>query len=101
MSGYNVFVLPAVDKKAVDVGLKLVNNDACYPSIIVIGQLINALKSGEYDLNNTSLMISQTRGRVPGYKLYRFYKESFEGCRLRPHPRNILQCGRPGKAARI
>jgi predicted CoA-substrate-specific enzyme activase len=62
MSGYNVFVLPAVDKKAVDVGLKLVNNDACYPSIIVIGQLINALKSGEYDLNNTSLMISQTGG---------------------------------------
>lgn len=62
MSGYNTVVLPAVDKKAVDMGLKVVNNDACYPSIIVIGQLINALKSGEYDLNNTSLMISQTGG---------------------------------------
>ena len=62
MSGYKAIVLPAVDKKAVDAGLKVVNNDACYPSIIVIGQLINALKSGEYDLNNTSLMISQTGG---------------------------------------
>lgn len=62
MSGYNVVVLPAVDKQAVDVGLKVVNNDACYPSIIVIGQLINALESGKYDLNNTSLMISQTGG---------------------------------------
>ena len=62
MSGYNAVVLPAVDKKAVDEGLKVVNNDACYPSIIVIGQLINALKSGKYDLNNTSLMISQTGG---------------------------------------
>lgn len=62
MSGYNAVVLPAVDKKAVGEGLKVVNNDACYPSIIVIGQLINALKSGKYDLNNTSLMISQTGG---------------------------------------
>jgi predicted CoA-substrate-specific enzyme activase len=62
MSGYKAVVLPAVDKKAVDAGLKVVNNDACYPSIIVIGQLINALESGEYDLNNTSLMISQTGG---------------------------------------
>ena len=61
-SGYNLEILPAVDKKAIDVGLKVVNNDACYPSIIVVGQLINALESGKYDLNNTSLLISQTGG---------------------------------------
>ncbi|WP_313165787.1 acyl-CoA dehydratase activase-related protein [Sedimentibacter sp.] len=61
-TGYKMVVLPAVDKKAVDAGLRVVNNDACYPSIIVIGQLINALESGKYDLNNVSLMISQTGG---------------------------------------
>ncbi len=61
-AGYNFEILPAVDKKAVDVGLRVVNNDACYPSIIVVGQLINALESGKYDLNNTSLLISQTGG---------------------------------------
>ncbi|MCX8130994.1 MAG: 2-hydroxyacyl-CoA dehydratase [Clostridia bacterium] len=61
-SGYKMEVLPSVDKKAVDEGLKYVNNDACYPSIIVIGQLIEALKSGKYDLKNTSVMISQTGG---------------------------------------
>lgn len=61
-SGYNFEILPAVDKKAVDVGLRVVNNDACYPSIIVVGQLINALESGKYDLDNTSLLISQTGG---------------------------------------
>lgn len=61
-SGYNLEILPAVDKKAIDVGLKVVNNDACYPSIIVVGQLINALESGKYDLNNTTLLISQTGG---------------------------------------
>ena len=60
--GYNIVVLPSVDTKAVDEGLKYVNNDACYPSIIVVGQLIEALKSGEYDLNNTSVIISQTGG---------------------------------------
>jgi predicted CoA-substrate-specific enzyme activase len=61
-AGYNLEVLPSVDKKAVDEGLKYVNNDACYPSIIVVGQLIEALKSGKYDINNTSVIISQTGG---------------------------------------
>ncbi|MDF2524699.1 MAG: CoA-substrate-specific enzyme activase, partial [Clostridiales bacterium] len=61
-SGYKLEVLPSVDKKAVDEGLKYVNNDACYPSILVIGQLIEALKSGRYDINNTSVMITQTGG---------------------------------------
>lgn len=61
-SGYKIVVLPSVDKNAVDEGLKYVNNDACYPSIIVVGQMIEALKSEKYDLNNTSVMISQTGG---------------------------------------
>ena len=51
-----------MDMKAVDEGLKYVNNDACYPSIIVVGQIIEALKSGKYDLNNTSVIITQTGG---------------------------------------
>lgn len=61
-SGYNLEILPSVDRSAVDEGLKAVNNDACYPSIIVTGQLLEALKSGRYDLNNTSVMITQTGG---------------------------------------
>lgn len=60
--GYNLEVLPSVDTSAVDEGLKYVNNDACYPSIIVVGQMIEALKSGKYDLNNVSLIMSQTGG---------------------------------------
>ena len=61
-SGYNLDILPSVDKEAVEEGLKYVNNDACYPSIIVIGQIVEALKSGKYDENNTSVVISQTGG---------------------------------------
>lgn len=61
-SGYNLVVLPSIDKKAVEEGLRYVNNDACYPSIIVVGQIIEALKSGNYDTNNISVIISQTGG---------------------------------------
>lgn len=61
-SGYNVVCLPAMDREAINVGLKFVNNDSCYPAIISIGQLVEALQSGDYDLNNTSVMMSQTGG---------------------------------------
>ncbi|MBN2222734.1 MAG: 2-hydroxyacyl-CoA dehydratase, partial [Vallitaleaceae bacterium] len=60
--GYNVVILPEADTKAIDTGLKYVNNDACYPSILVTGQIVAALLSGEYDLNNTSVFITQTGG---------------------------------------
>lgn len=60
--GYRIEVLPEVDRAAIDEGVKYVNNDACYPAIIVIGQLLYALQSGRYDLNNTSVIISQTGG---------------------------------------
>ncbi len=61
-SGYNLEILPSVDRSAVDEGLRYVNNDACYPSILTTGQLMEALKSGRYDLENTSVIISQTGG---------------------------------------
>ena len=61
-SGYNLVVLPSVDQQSVELGLKYVNNDACYPCILVVGQLMNALLSGQYDLNKTALIISQTGG---------------------------------------
>lgn len=61
-SGYNVVCLPAEDREAVNVGLRFVNNDACYPAIISIGQLVEALQSGEYDLQNTSVLMTQTGG---------------------------------------
>ena len=61
-SGWNVVILKETDRAVIEEGLKYVNNDACYPAIIVVGQLIHALKSGKYDLNNTSVAITQTGG---------------------------------------
>lgn len=60
--GYHFEVLPAVDERAIQEGLQYVHNDACYPSIITIGQIMAALKSGKYDLSKTSVIISQTGG---------------------------------------
>lgn len=61
-SGYRAVVLPSVDTEAIQEGLRFVNNDACYPALIVVGQLIHALRSGQYDVNNTSVLITQTGG---------------------------------------
>ena len=61
-SGYNVKLLRECTPHTVETGLKYVNNDACYPSILTTGQMIEALESGKYDLNKTALIMSQTGG---------------------------------------
>jgi predicted CoA-substrate-specific enzyme activase len=61
-SGYRLEVLPEVDRGAVNEGLTFVNNDACFPSILVVGQMMSALRSGRYDLSRTALLMTQTGG---------------------------------------
>ena len=60
--GFNLEILENDNREAIDMGLKYVNNDACYPSLLVVGQLMAALKSGKYDLDRTALVITQTGG---------------------------------------
>ncbi|WP_036097742.1 2-hydroxyacyl-CoA dehydratase [Listeria floridensis] len=62
VSGYNLEVLPAVTPRAVDEGLRYVNNDACYPAILTIGQMMDALKHGDYNLEKTAVLMTQTGG---------------------------------------
>jgi len=61
-AGYNAVLLPAVTKESEEEGLRYVNNDACYPTIVTLGQIIYALKTGEYDLSKTGVFMSQTGG---------------------------------------
>ena len=61
LEGYNFKVLP-ITPNDVECGLQNVNNDACYPSIVTTGQLLNALQSGQYDQSKTALLITQTGG---------------------------------------
>ena len=76
--GYNLVVMPAMDKDAIDTGLKYVNNDACYPALIVVGQVMNALFSGEYDLNNVSIFMSQTGGGCRASNYIGFIRKALE-----------------------
>ena len=61
-AGYNFVLLPSTDRGAVEAGLRYVNNDICYPSILVTGQIMEAIESGRYDLSKTAVIISQTGG---------------------------------------
>ncbi len=76
--GYNLVVLKNDDKSAVDTGLKYVNNDACYPSLIVIGQVMDALLSGKYDLDHTAVIMSQTGGGCRASNYIGFIRRALE-----------------------
>ena len=76
--GSNLVVLQNDDKTAVDTGLKYVNNDACYPSLIVIGQIMDALLSGKYDLDHTAVLMSQTGGGCRASNYIGFIRRALE-----------------------
>jgi predicted nucleotide-binding protein (sugar kinase/HSP70/actin superfamily) len=60
--GYHIDVLHNEERRVIDEGLKHVHNDTCFPALCVIGQYIDALKSGKYDVDHTAVLISQTGG---------------------------------------
>ena len=62
LHGYNMVMLDTDNDNIVNEGLKNVHNDTCYPALLVIGQLLDALKSGKFDVNKTALIITQTGG---------------------------------------
>ena len=80
--GYNMEVLPSMDKKAVEWGLKYVNNDACFPSILVAGQFVEALKSGKYDTDKVALMITQTGGGCRATNYIAFLRKALKDMKL-------------------
>lgn len=60
--GFNIEILDNDNRKAIDTGLKFVNNDACYPSITTVGQIMDAVLSGKYDTNKLAIIMTQTGG---------------------------------------
>ncbi len=80
-AGYKIEVLPNDNKQAVDMGLKYVNNDACYPSLIVVGQIMDAMLSGKYEPNQTSRYHQSDRWWMPCLQLYWIYPSCFEKSR--------------------
>jgi len=84
--GCKLEILPTVDKKDIEVGLKYVNNDSCYPSIIVIGQILRALKSGKYDLSRTAVIMSQTGGPCRASNYLALLKKAMQTAGLQQVP---------------
>ena len=76
--GYHFEVLQNDNKTSVDVGLKYVNNDACYPSLLVVGQIMEALLSGKYDLQKTAIIITQTGGGCRATNYIGFIRRALE-----------------------
>ena len=77
-AGYNLEVLDNDNKTAVNVGLKYVNNDACYPSLIVVGQIMDAVTSGKYDVNKLAIIVSQTGGGCRASNYIGFIRRALE-----------------------
>ena len=94
--GYKIEVLQNHNRSAVDVGLQYVNNDACYPSLIVIGQIMDALLSGRYDLNHTAVFMSQTGGGCRASNYIGFIRRALEKAGHAPDPRDLGQRQRHG-----
>lgn len=90
--GYHLELLPN-SKSSVDYGLKYVNNDACYPSLIVVGQFMEALLSGKYDLNKTAIIITQTGGGCRATNYIGFIRRALEKAGMSQIPVISLSAG--------
>ena len=73
--GYDMELLENSGNTVVENGLKYVHNDTCYPALLVIGQMIDALKSGNYDLDKVALMITQTGGGCRASNYIHLFRE--------------------------
>ncbi len=91
--GYHFEVLDNDNRHAVDVGLKYVNNDACYPSLMVVGQIMDALLSGKYDLNKVALIMTQTGGGCRATNYVGFIRRALEKAGMSQIPVISLNLG--------
>lgn len=90
--GYKLEVLPSTPE-CVDYGLKYVNNDACYPSLLVVGQFMQALLSGKYDLDKVALIITQTGGGCRATNYIGFIRRALEKAGMGQIPVISLSAG--------
>ena len=81
-SGYDLALLEKDSKDILDAGLKYVNNDACYPSLLVVGQILDALQSGEYDTDKVAVLITQTGGGCRATNYISFIRRALEKANL-------------------
>lgn len=74
--GYKVEILETQNSNIIQMGLKYCHNDICYPALLTIGQLMDALQSGKYDIHKVAVVMTQTGRRLPGFQLYQSAAQS-------------------------
>lgn len=85
-NGYNLHIVNEASAADIETGLKYVNNDACYPTIVVVGQLVNAFLSGQCDPDNTSIFITQTGGGCRATNYVAFLRKALKDAGLEQVP---------------
>ena len=76
--GFNIVLLDNDNREAIDTGLKFVNNDACFPSITVVGQIMQAVLSGKYDTDKLAVIMTQTGGCCRASNYVAFIRRALE-----------------------
>ena len=76
--GFNIVLLDNDNREAIDTGLKFVNNDACFPSITVVGQIMQAVLSGKYDTDHLAVIMTQTGGCCRASNYVAFIRRALE-----------------------
>lgn len=84
--GYKVELLTTTGRRIVDEGLSLVHNDTCYPALLTTGQMIDALKSGKYDVNKTALMMIQSGGGCRASNYIHLIRKALKHCGMEQVP---------------
>ena len=92
-NGFRLDLMPAIDKGCIDVGLKYVNNDACYPALIVVGQVLKALQSGKYDVNKVAIFMTQTGGGCRATNYMGFIRKALQNAGMPQVPVVSISAG--------
>lgn len=84
--GYKTATLPPIERADVEEGLRLVNNDACYPAILTVGQLVRAARSGNFDPSKVALAVYQSGGGCRATNYYALLRKALVDCGLSQVP---------------
>jgi predicted nucleotide-binding protein (sugar kinase/HSP70/actin superfamily) len=91
--GYNMINLPPGNQQSIELGLQYSNNEVCYPATLIIGDILQALKSGNYDLENTAVMFAQTGGQCRATNYISILKKAMINAGYADIPVVSMGCG--------
>ena len=99
--GYDMELLHTEGPNIAEQGLRNVHNDTCYPALLVIGQLMDAIESGKYDIHKIALILPQTGGGCRASNYIHLLRKALEKNGLRLHSGHFAELFRSGEQPRL